>query len=362
MTGKVGSNLTEEEEARFRIEAKILRRAAEELARRRATTHRRSVGERQLGEESVLFAEDETRFQIEAERLRRAAEELTRKRAGTDRRSADDRRRTGETHEPTAENAVPGSKGKKSGPSAAQPGARSIGSRAGRKSAKEKSPGLYGPRQLVGVRKILESNAHIPADEHPAAIPSIGFAARIIADASARVAAVGDLAHFGGHDSFPLIVAAFDDPVAAVRCAAARALHDLRPDPAGLFTRALREATVERRRRIGEAMAQSGLANSAINNLAVESRQKTYKAFSLLFLMAKAGEVQPLVQAIEGHPTVDVRLAVVKLLALSGGMEIVPAFRRLAVSESLPSEVRSAVIEAIYQISSQSRETAPSAP
>jgi len=52
---------------------------------------------------------------------------------------------------------------------------------------------------------------------------------------------------------------------------------------------------------------------------------------------------------------------VVKLLALSGQTEIVPAFRRLAVRGSLPAEVRSAVMEAIYQLTSQSRETAPSA-
>jgi hypothetical protein len=81
----------------------------------------------------------------------------------------------------------------------------------------------------------------------------------------------------------------------------------------------------------------------------------------LLFLMAKAGEVQPLMHAIEEHQNTEVRLAVVKLLALSGQPEIVPAFRRLAVRGSLPSEVRSAVMEAIYQISSQARETASSA-
>jgi len=52
---------------------------------------------------------------------------------------------------------------------------------------------------------------------------------------------------------------------------------------------------------------------------------------------------------------------VVKLLALSGQPDIVPAFRRMAVRGSLPSEVRSAVMEAIYQISSQARESAPSA-
>jgi hypothetical protein len=44
------------------------------------------------------------------------------------------------------------------------------------------------------------------------------------------------------------------------------------------------------------------------------------------------------------------------LLALSGRAEVVPPFRRLAVRGSLPPEVRSAVMEAIYQISSQQRE------
>ncbi|PYS75499.1 MAG: hypothetical protein DMF66_19530 [Acidobacteria bacterium] len=91
---------------------------------------------------------------------------------------------------------------------------------------------------------------------------------------------------------------------------------------------------------------------NAAGTSARESREKTYEAFSLLFLMAKAGEVQPLIRAIEGHPNSEVRLAVVKLLALSGQKEILPAFRRLAVRGSLPTEVRSAVMEAIYQISS----------
>ena len=127
----------------------------------------------------------------------------------------------------------------------------------------------------------------------------------------------------------------------------------LRPDRADSFTRALREATPERRRQIGAAISSSGLATEAISQLTGESREKTYEAFSLLFLMAKAGEVQPLIRAIEGHPNSEVRLAVVKLLALSGQKEILPAFRRLAVRGSLPTEVRSAVMEAIYQISSQ---------
>jgi hypothetical protein len=116
----------------------------------------------------------------------------------------------------------------------------------------------------------------------------------------------------------------------------------------------LREAEPDRRRAIGAAISSSGLANEAISNLTGESRDKTYDAFSLLFLMSKAGEVRPLMRAIEEHPNAEVRLAVIKLLALSGQPEVLAAFRRMAVRGSLPAEVRSAVMEAIYQITSQS--------
>jgi hypothetical protein len=177
------------------------------------------------------------------------------------------------------------------------------------------------------------------------------------AEPAERAAAVADLSRLPKDESFRQICAAFDDEALEVRSAAARALYDHDADRAECFTRALRESSSERRRHIGAAINSSGLASEAISQLTGESREKTYEAFSILFLMAKAGEVQPLLRAVEGHPNNEVRLAVVKLLALSGQKEILPAFRRLAVRGSLPTEVRSAVMEAIYQISSQPETT-----
>ena len=171
-------------------------------------------------------------------------------------------------------------------------------------------------------------------------------------DPRERAAAIIELSHVDTDEAFQQICSAFDDRSQDVRSAAARALYELRADRADSFTRALREAAPERRREIGAAIADSGLAGESISQLTGESRERTYEAFSLLFLMAKAGEVQPLLRAIESHPNNEVRLAVVKLLALSGQKEVLPAFRRLAVRGSLPTEVRSAVMEAIYQISS----------
>jgi hypothetical protein len=197
--------------------------------------------------------------------------------------------------------------------------------------------------------------------EDDSSIPSDVLKGLSSPEAGERKAALAEVLRSGSDDAFCYITPAFDDQSADVRNAAARALYDLQSDRAATFTRALREGTSERRRKIGQALAASGLASEAIGNLTGESREKTYDAFSLLFLMAKAGEVQLLMQAIEDYPNLEVRIAVVKLLALSGQPEIVPAFRRLAVRGSLPSEVRSALMEATYQISSQARESAPSA-
>jgi hypothetical protein len=175
-------------------------------------------------------------------------------------------------------------------------------------------------------------------------------------DSAKREAALQQLAQLDEDAAFSLITNLFDDDSPETRNAAVRALYDFKPDRAGSLTRALREATADRRRRIATALADSGLATEAINSLAGESREKTYDAFSVLFLMAKAGEVKTLLKTIETHDSIPVQLSVIKLLTFSNQPEIVPAFRSLAVKGSLPTEIRSALMESIYQISNNARD------
>ena len=110
------------------------------------------------------------------------------------------------------------------------------------------------------------------------------------------------------------------------------------------------QGSPEERRSIGAALVGSGLADHAVDTITGKSQEHAYSAFSLLFLVAKAGEVEPLMRIIEEHPNIQLRLAVIKLLALSGEPKIVTAFFELAQRSSLPLEVRSAVREAIFQI------------
>lgn len=139
------------------------------------------------------------------------------------------------------------------------------------------------------------------------------------ADPYKRMAALAGLARHGNSEAFGLIAGCFDDPSSQVRNAAARALRDREPDrTVESFTRAIEEGSPERARNIGVAIAASGLASEALHNLSAESREDTYKALSLLFVMAKTGEIQPLFQAIEEHPEPEVCSAAIKLLNLSG--------------------------------------------
>lgn len=139
------------------------------------------------------------------------------------------------------------------------------------------------------------------------------------ADPYRRMAALAGLARHGNSEAFGLIAGCFDDPAPQVRNAAARALRDREPDrTVESFTRAIEEGSPERARNIGVAIAASGLATEALHTLSAESREDTYKSLSLLFVMAKTGEIQPLVQAIEEHPEPEVRSAAIKLLNLSG--------------------------------------------
>jgi hypothetical protein len=125
------------------------------------------------------------------------------------------------------------------------------------------------------------------------------------------------------------------------------------PDRAAMFVNdALRDGTPEERRRIGRALADSGLLYEAIDDLMAENYESCYGAFSLLFLVAKAGVVEPLGAVIEKHPSLDLSLAVIRLMASSGEPEVAATLRQVAANESLAAELRAAAAESVKLLES----------
>jgi HEAT repeat protein len=152
---------------------------------------------------------------------------------------------------------------------------------------------------------------------------------------------------------FDDVAQSLDDPSSEVRKKAVRELYELDPDRAAtLVNDALRAGSPEERRRIGTALADSGLLYEAIDDLMGQNHESCYGAFSLLFLVAKAGVVEPLISVIEKHPSLDLTLAVIRLLASSGEPEVLPALQKLSLDTSLPPELQSVAAEAVLQFHS----------
>ena len=147
---------------------------------------------------------------------------------------------------------------------------------------------------------------------------------------------------------FAELAALLDDRSPEVRQKAVRNLYETDPDQAAtLVNDALRDGSPEERRRIGHALADSGLLYEAIDDLMAENHEHCYGAFSLLFLVAKAGVVEPLGNVIEKHPSLELSLAVIRLLATSGEPQVASTLQRLATNDALAPELRSAAAESI---------------
>ena len=150
----------------------------------------------------------------------------------------------------------------------------------------------------------------------------------------------------GAASEFDQIAGLLDDPSAEVREKAVRDLYETDPDRAAtLVNEALRGGSPEERRRIGSALADSGLLYEAIDDLMGANHESCYGAFSLLFLVAKAGVVEPLISVIEKSPSPELSLAVIRLLASSGEPEVESALHRLVLNNSLSPELRTIVNE-----------------
>jgi len=192
-------------------------------------------------------------------------------------------------------------------------------------------------------------NSTSTSDEVPVsavAVESNQILNRLSSESLERAQGLYEIGKSGSEDAFHTITDAFDDSMIEVRNAAARALYDWRSYRAASFARALREARPDRRQRIGSSIATSGLAAEAVANLNAASREDTYDAFSLLFLMAKTGQIESLFEIIETHQNIQTRLMIIKLLALSGNNQVLRRFAQLAENASLPAEVRAALTEA----------------
>ena len=165
-----------------------------------------------------------------------------------------------------------------------------------------------------------------------------------------RAAAVTSLGEIEHESVFAPVIMAFADEAREVRAAAARSLSRMNFDRGEAYVRLIETAQAETLRKVAQSCTKAGMVTQAIDRLISEDRRLAYEAFSLLSLLAKSGETQPLADAISSHPEVNVRLALVRLIGTSSHPEAATMLRHLAVREGLPEKVRSALLEVVYKM------------
>lgn len=169
--------------------------------------------------------------------------------------------------------------------------------------------------------------------------------------AELRALAILKLAPAGTND-VDSIAEWLNDPSATVRSVAVKALYETHPEGApSLLNNVARQGSTEQRQRLGKAIVDAGLV--AVPGIQNEDSRSFYPALALLFLLAKLGEIEPLLDVIRNHSDINVRLALIKTIATSKSPQVSPAFQQLLIDPSLPREVRSAVMEVVVELSEE---------
>jgi HEAT repeat protein len=170
------------------------------------------------------------------------------------------------------------------------------------------------------------------------------------AEAAVRSAAVTSLGEIEHESVFAPVLMAFADEAREVRAAAARSLSRMNFDRSEGYVRLIEMADAETLGNVASACIKAGMVGQAIDRMISEDRRLAYEAFSLLSLLAKANETEPLLEAINSHPETSVRLALIRLLGTTGQPEVATQLRHLAVRDGLPEKVSAALMEVVYKI------------
>ncbi|HYH87082.1 MAG TPA: hypothetical protein VEX60_16640, partial [Pyrinomonadaceae bacterium] len=153
------------------------------------------------------------------------------------------------------------------------------------------------------------------------------------------------------HESvFVHVAVALADEAREVRAAAARAVSRLSFDRADAYVRVIESTDEQTLRDVAKACVKAGLAAQAISRLASEDRRQAYEAFSLLSLVAKAGETEPIFDTIECNRDIEVRLACIRLLDLESQPQLRERLLRIAENGGVPEKVRRTIVETVKRI------------
>lgn len=182
------------------------------------------------------------------------------------------------------------------------------------------------------------------------AVTALSRVARFDSEPNLRALAISSLASINHESVFPAILIGMADETREVRAAAARSLSRLSFDRADAYVRVMESVDESVLADVSSACIRAGIVSQNVDRLASNDRRQAYEAFSLICLLAKAGMIDPVIDAICGHDNNEVRLMAVHLLATTGSPKVFEQFQQLAVKDGIPEDVKTALLEAMYKM------------
>ncbi len=205
---------------------------------------------------------------------------------------------------------------------------------------------LASPDEQERAQVVRELASH-PVRRSVAALSSVAVSDPESGIRSAAVSALGLIDH---ESVLATILIALADGSREVRAAAARTLSGFSFDRADAYVRVMETADAETLQNVARACITTGIVAQAVDRLASEDRHQAYEAFSLLSLMAKANETQPILDAIQSHKDDEVRLSAIRVLNVAAQPDLAPTLRSMASGEGLTENVRTAILEVLYKL------------
>jgi len=170
-----------------------------------------------------------------------------------------------------------------------------------------------------------------------------------------RSLAVSSLGFIDHELVFPAVLIGMADESRDVRAAAARALSRLSFDRTAAYGTLVQTADDQTLHDVAQACIKAGIVSQNIDRLASRDRRQAYEAFCLISLLAKAGMTAPILEAIEGHQNMGVRLSVIHLLASTGDDAVFEQLQQIAGNDELAEEIKIAALNEMYAIQQAGR-------
>jgi uncharacterized membrane protein len=168
--------------------------------------------------------------------------------------------------------------------------------------------------------------------------------------ATLRVKSLMALSDFDHESVFEPVLLACADPTREVRAAAARCLTKLSFNRADAWARITELNDTWRMKQSAKAAVESGWVERSFDRLIHNDYKNVYEAFTLVALLIKSGETEMVLDKLESHSDINVRLAILHIIKVLKAKNMANGLYKIATLPNLQQGFSDSLEETIQQV------------